>query len=71
MKPTPIFISHLGLQHIQKQKNSKRVGYIDCLYYNRMTLKTLLPIPLNTWPRTTVFEMVMVDILYRRTWPTA
>ena len=38
MKPTPIFISHLGLQHIQKQKNSKRVGYIDCLYYNRMTL---------------------------------
>ena len=28
MKPTPIFISHLGLKHIQKQKNSKRVGYI-------------------------------------------
>ena len=37
MKPTLIFISHSGLQHIQKQKNSKRVGYIDCLYYNRMT----------------------------------
>ena len=40
MKPMPIFISHLGLQHIQKQKNSKRVGYKIlkfCLYYNRMT----------------------------------
>ena len=41
MKPTLIFISHLGLQHIQKQKNSKRVGYIECLYYNRMTLSAL------------------------------
>ena len=42
MKPTLIFISHLGLQHIQKQKNSKRVGYKIlkfCLYYNRMTHK--------------------------------
>ena len=42
MKPTPIFISHLGLQHIQKQKNFKRVGYKIlkfCLHYNRMTLK--------------------------------
>ena len=40
MKPTLIFISHLGLQHIQKQKNSKRVGYKIlkfCLHYNRMT----------------------------------
>ena len=40
MQPTPIFISQLGLQHIQKQKNSKRVGYKIlkfCLYYNRMT----------------------------------
>ena len=40
MKPILIFISHLGLQHIQKQKNSKRVGnkiLKFCLYYNRMT----------------------------------
>ena len=42
MKPTPIFISHLGLQHTQKQKNSKKLGYIDCLYYNRMTLRQVL-----------------------------
>ena len=42
MKPTLIFISHLGLQHIEKQKNSNKVGYMDCLYYNRMNLlKTL------------------------------
>ena len=33
MKQTLIFISYQGLQHIQTQKNSKMVGYIDCLYY--------------------------------------
>ena len=40
IKPTLIVISHLGLQHIQKQENSKRVGYKIlkfCLHYNRMT----------------------------------
>ena len=36
--------SHLELQYIQKQKNSKRVGYKIskfCLDYNKMTLKSL------------------------------
>ena len=40
MKPTLIFISHIRLQYIQKQKNSKRVGYKISKfypYYNRMT----------------------------------
>ena len=44
MQPTLIFISHLGLQHSQKPKNSKRVGYIDCVYYNRMTLMLKVPV---------------------------
>ena len=44
MKSTLTFTSHLGLQHIQKQKNSKRVGYKIskfCRYYNmRCVLKS-------------------------------
>ena len=55
MKPTLIFISHLGPQHIQKQKNSKRVVYIDWLHYNRMIvcyfLELCVPAPMTQFVR--------------------